>query len=191
MEISIKERKAAARKAAKEKINALPAEYKEAADAEIAKKIISLPEYKSAETVFCFVSMPGEINTRPVIINALDAGKTVCVPKCSDKPGIMHCFEIKSYDDLEAGKFGIREPKKGCRLVPPDEIDFAVVPCCAAGRSGQRLGFGGGYYDRYLEHADFPRALICRERIMLDEVPEDEHDLRFGIVISEEKIYRL
>lgn len=191
MDISVKDRKAAARKAVKEKVKALPEEYMRAADAEIAGKIMSLPEYKNAQTVFCFVSMPGETDTEPVINDALRTGKTVCVPKCSDEPGIMHCFEIKSYDDLASGKFGIREPKDGCRPVPLGEIDFAVVPCCAAGRKGQRLGFGGGYYDRYLEHAAFPGALICREKIMLDDVPEDEHDLRFSIVVSEEKIYRL
>ena len=103
----------------------------------------------------------------------------------------MDCFEIRSYDDLEPGRWGIPEPKNSCWAIAPSEIDFAVIPCSTCSHAGSRLGFGGGYYDRYLEYAEFASALICREQIMREDIPEDEHDIRFKTVVTEKKIYRL
>jgi 5-formyltetrahydrofolate cyclo-ligase len=171
---------------------ALDEDYVKYSNEKIAENIMSLDEYRKASVIFCFISMPFEIDTHTVVCNALSSGKRVCVPKCSrEESGIMDCFEISSYDDLEPGRWGIPEPKSSCWAIAPSEIDFAVIPCSTCSHSGSRLGFGGGYYDRYLEHAEFASALICREKIMREDIPEDEHDIRFRTVVTEKKVYRL
>ena len=81
--------------------------------------------------------------------------------------------------------YGILEPKRTCELVTAEQIDFAVVPCLSFDRAGRRLGQGGGYYDRLLPHLHCPTCLICRERLMSDAVPTEEHDCRCTLYITE------
>ena len=75
------------------------------------------------------------------------AGKTLILPRCAAEHAIDLCV-VRSMDDLEAGAYGILEPKKSCALVTAADIDFAVVPCLSFDRKGRRLGQGGGDYDR-------------------------------------------
>ena len=72
------------------------------------------------------------------------------VPKCISK-GIMEVYKIRSFDDLEPGKYGILEPKEGCEKISPKAIHLALIPCLSCSMKGERLGYGGGYYDRYLQ----------------------------------------
>lgn len=115
--------------------------------------------------------------------------------------GIMDVFEITSLEQLEPGAYGILEPREGCPMVEPGEIDFGVIPCVSCDKAGHRLGHGGGYYDRYLEMAEkqvkslgkkcFPRAVICRERLMTAEVPAEATDQKMDFVVNEVEIIGL
>ena len=80
---------------------------------------------------------------------------------------------------------GILEPKADCALVTPADIDFAVVPCLSFDRRGRRLGQGGGYYDRLLPQLSCLTCLICRERLMSEAVPTEEHDRRCTLYVTE------
>ena len=73
----------------------------------------------------------------------------------------------------------------------PEEIDLAVIPCCTCSHTGKRLGYGGGYYDRYLGRVEGMKAVICRERIMRDDIPVEEHDQAVDMVISEGGTWRM
>ena len=115
------------------------------------------------------------------------AGKTLILPRCAAEHAIDLCV-VRSMDDLEAGAYGILEPKMNCALVTAADIDFAVVPCLSFDRKGRRLGQGGGYYDRLLPQLRCPTALICREQLMSPEVPVEEHDMRCTMLITEKGI---
>ncbi|MDO4316153.1 MAG: 5-formyltetrahydrofolate cyclo-ligase, partial [Oscillospiraceae bacterium] len=115
----------------------------------IAAHLLAMPEYQAAGTVFCFVGCGREIDTRPILEDALAAGKTLCVPLCT-APGIMELRRIAGLDELAPGAYGIPEPPAGAPAVAVDEVDFAVLPCATCDRFGHRLGRGGGYYDRFL-----------------------------------------
>ena len=108
------------------------------------------------------------------------------------KNGVEPCLAILRVgareDDLEAGAYGILEPKKSCALVTAADIDFAVVPCLSFDRKGRRLGQGGGYYDRLLPQLHCPTVLICREQLMSPEVPVEEHDMRCTMLVTEKGI---
>lgn len=123
----------------------------------------------------------------------LDSGKRLGVPKCTGK-GIMDAYEIQNLEQLKIGSYGILEPGEECDIIlDPTEIQFAIIPCISCNRKGERLGHGGGYYDRYLEKMpeDCEKAILCRESLMCDEVPTEEHDERMDLVISENGIIRI
>ena len=188
--LTIQNQKKALRALVKTLIAKLPEDYCKKADEAIVAQVLSLPEYTSACTIFCYVGMAGEINTVPLIKKALQEGKRVGVPLCVAK-GIMEVRRIESLQDLQDGIFGTQEPRPGTELIAPQAIDLALIPCVSCDANGRRLGYGGGYYDRYLEGTDFPRAILCRKLVMQADIPVDGHDQLMDMVISEEGIRRL
>lgn len=183
---SIKEQKKQLRKKVKEKIAALSPEYCVTADQQIFKKLILLKEYQDAEVFFCYVGTKEEIDTTPVLEDILRSGKRLGVPKCISY-GVMEVYEITSLDELQPGAYGILEPIEGCRLIKPEEIDFACIPCLTCSKDGKRLGYGGGFYDRYLPKLSCKKAVLCRSALREEEIPMDEYDVRIDIVIMDEK----
>lgn len=188
---TIKQQKKQIRAEVKKAVSALDPDYCEAADRKIMENIISLSEYREAESIFCFVSMDTEVNTHPLIKQMLEDGKKVGVPRCLEL-GRMEAFRIQSMeDDLEPGTWGILEPEESCPKMDPASFQLAVVPCCTCSHDGSRLGYGGGFYDRYLNRSQAVRAIICREKIMREDIPVEDHDLKMDIVISEQGIRRV
>lgn len=187
--MTLEEQKKALRGETRAAVNSLEKQYTEKADCDIFGLLTGLSEYRDASTVFCFVGTSEEINTVPILEDALHSGKRVGVPKCVVR-GIMEVREIKSMGDLAAGAYGILEPGDQCPVIDPKEIDLAVVPCMTCSSDGRRLGYGGGFYDRYLERTGAVKAVICRERIMRENIPVDSHDKVMDIVISEKGIRR-
>ena len=175
------------RQEVKQAIAVLPKEYCGRADEKIRGHVVTLPEYLNACTIFCFVGTDAEINTMPILEHILQSGKRLGVPKCVGK-GIMEVYEIRSLDELVPGKYGIQEPKEGLALILPQEIDLALVPCLSCDENGWRLGYGGGFYDRYLAKTKAIRAVLCRSRLMRDEIPVDSYDLKMNYVITEKGI---
>ena len=102
----------------------------------------------------------------------------------------MEAYGIVSFDDLESGRFGILEPKAYCGEILPEEIDLCIIPCLCVGSSGIRLGYGGGYYDRYLPRMrpDAVRAALCRERLLGSEPPSEPHDRPVLVTITEKQV---
>lgn len=177
------------RKKLREEVKALGQEYCKSADKSIRDQVVSMPEYQRAGTIFCFVGRQDEINTMPLILDALFQGKRVGVPKCVAE-GIMEVRRITGKEDLEPGSYGILEPKKGTGLIGPEEIDLSLIPCLSCSPDGRRLGYGGGYYDRYLREAAGAKAVLCRKRLMREDIPVEEHDMRIGLVVNEDGIIR-
>lgn len=165
-------------------------DYCHRADLAIVKYIMELPEYQEAERIFCFVGRETEIDTAPVIEDALKRGKTVCVPRCAGK-GIMDACRIQGFFDLKPGHYGILEPGEEAEALLPGEIDFAVTPCLSCSSRGIRLGYGGGYYDRYLAETQAFKAAVCRERMIREDIPVDSHDVGMDAVVSETGVRRI
>lgn len=177
------------RKRCIERMNALPQDYCREADEKIFSEILALPEYRSARTVFCFVGMQAEIRTAVLIEEMLRAGKQVAVPRCAGK-GIMHAHRIYSLAELSPGTMGILEPSAEAPVLAPDELDLILLPCVSASRAGARLGYGGGFYDRYLPKSPAFRAVLIRERMLSEEIPLERHDCPVDAVVTEEGVFR-
>ena len=158
------------RRKIKEKLSFTTEKYRKEADRKITESVLKLEEYQSAGCVFCYVSTEKEMDTFSILQAILQSGKHLGVPKCTGK-GIMNVYEIHSLQELYPGAYGILEPKEDPeRLIQPEAIDFAFIPCISCDRSGRRLGHGGGYYDRYLEKTHCVKAALCREELLVDEI---------------------
>ena len=166
----------------------LSARYKEESSRAIAAHLLAMPEYQAAGTVFCFVGTEREVDTRPILEDVLAAGKRLCVPLCTE-PGIMELRQITSLDQLVPGAYGILEPPAGAPQTDADEVDFAVLPCVTCNHLGQRLGQGGGYYDRFLAHYRGGTVLLCREKLIREEIPLEPRDMPVPWVLTERGLY--
>ena len=180
----MQEKKRQLRKKLRLKREQLNSSYCEAADRKIRERLQNSRIYKDAELIFCYVSMSGEVDTKELIVEALREGKRVAVPKCEAK-GVMEAVEITGMEDLEPTAWGSLEPKQGCPRVSPKELDLCIVPCVSCSSTGVRLGYGGGYYDRYLPGTDAVRVILCREQMLCEEIPREEHDCRMDVLITE------
>lgn len=168
----------------------LDKDYVLASDASIAENVINSEWFKAAKVIFCFVSMEGEVNTAPILEAAMAEGKIVCVPKVISK-GKMEAFVIESLDDFELSSFGIKEPKEGSRLVDPQEIDLGIIPNIVVSSDGYRLGYGGGFYDRYLLRTDMKRLAVCRQLLIQESLPVEPHDIKMDAIVSENGLVHL
>lgn len=169
-------------------IPVLAEKYTLAADEKITAQLSEMPEYLSAETVFCFVGTEREINTRPFLETVLAAEKKLCVPLCIGR-GIMVLKQITDLGQLVLGSYGIMEPPDDAPTVSPDDVDFSVIPCLSCDRAGHRLGQGGGFYDRFFTAYRGPAVLVCRQRLMREEIPVEPHDAIIHWVLTEKGLY--
>ena len=145
----LNEQKIELRKEIANTIKALPVGYLRRAGAGIGERLASLPEYRAAKTVLAFASTAAEPDIWPFLRRALADGKSLALPVCVAS-GVMVFRAVTDLDALAPGKYGIPEPPAESALVPPEAIDFTVIPCVTCDKAGDRLGHGGGYYDRFL-----------------------------------------
>ncbi len=152
----------------------------------ITSKVITHPLFKEAKTVFCYVSMNNEVDTRSIIKYALREGKSVCVPLCEPE-GKMTPYVIYSLGEMSEGAYGIPEPPIGAPK--GEDIDLCIVPCVCADQECYRVGQGGGYYDRFLADFEGKSMLLCRDVLVHESVPRKEHDLPCDLLITEKNTY--
>ena len=158
----------------------------------VAENFWDLDIYQRADTIMYFISFGSEIDTRPIIDKSLMEGKTVLVPRPikEEKKMIASCL-LNWDEDLTAGVYGILEPlPEKTRPVEPETIDLMVVPGVAFDPRGNRLGYGGGYYDRFfnLLRRDTPLVAIAFEMQIVDDVPVESWDRKVDILITEERV---
>lgn len=168
----------------------VPAYEKAALDAAIARRALDHPLFARAHTVFLYVATPEEIETRPLLERALAEEKTVCVPRCGEK-GVMTARAIHSLADLRPGKFGIAEPPETAPTVPPERIDLVIAPALACDWRGVRLGYGGGYYDRFLRRTRAARAALCTESRLMESLPCSEYDCLCEWIFTERRVMHI
>ncbi len=166
-------------------VKALSADYCADADAAICRAVTESELYRNARTIFCYIGTAREIDTKAILTTALADGKRLALPLCVGK-GIMEGREIRSLDDLVNGKFDIPAPRDDCPVVAPEEFDLVIVPCSTGNEKGQRLGYGGGFYDRYLSRTRCPKVLLCRKALSKENIPTEEHDLVMDYFVCED-----
>lgn len=175
------------RKEIRQTLQQISIEERKNEDEKIYQTLIESEVFKHAKTLFVFVSTDREVNTHPFIKEALRQKKQVCVPKSYDD-GIMKAYLIHSFSDLKLGRYQILEPTTDVE-VSPKEIDLIIVPCCSASMDGKRLGYGKGYYDRYLSQTDATKLVLCRQALLRSDIPEDPYDQRMDMICTQEGLF--
>lgn len=160
----------------------------------IKNKLFQLEEFKDANFIFSFISFKDEIYTHDIIKDTISLGKRVGVPITIKKPRKLLVSEIKDFDnELEIGPYDILAPKKEFeRIIDPKLVDLVLVPGLAFNRYGFRLGYGGGYYDRFFAEIkeDVPKIGLCFDMQIVDNVPIDSYDIPVDYIITEKDIIR-
>lgn len=175
--------KVSIRKSVLKKMKGLELENKRKADQALIQRLRSLPAYQAASVIATYLSFPHEVDKSFLIDAAQEDGKQVVIPKTYPKG----CMEFVAYDpqNLKPTAFGLLEPEDATQAVDQSKIDLIHVPGVAFQKDGYRIGYGGGYYDRYL--ADFDGATVstiyaCQE---VDFAPAP-HDIPVQEVIVDE-----
>ncbi len=162
--------------------------------ARIAEKVKSLPEFQEAGLVMFYLDFRKEVATGELIKYCLEKGKRVVIPITDTKNTKLIPSELKDFPgDLTSGTWGILEPKPDrVRPVEPTEIDFVIVPGVSFDVKGNRLGYGGGFYDRFLRQTrpDTTFAALAFELQIRDNVYPEEHDYPVHYVITEERLIK-
>lgn len=159
---------------------------------QIEARVKNLEELQEAEIIHCYVSMDErrEINTRPLINHFLNLGKTVVVPRMLEKGRLAH-HVISSADELTVNEWGVAEPNPTLHdEIKPDNLDAIIVPLSAADLDCQRLGYGKGFYDRFLSQVKVPTIGLCYDEWLVESLPTDEYDVPLDVIVTEQQIYR-
>jgi 5-formyltetrahydrofolate cyclo-ligase len=158
---------------------------------EIASRLVKLPEIIKAESIFTYVSFRSEVDTHRIIDSFLVKGKVVSVPLSDMKKKVINPFIIKSLEnDLVPGVFGILEPDLG-KIDPviADKIDIVIMPGAAFSENGCRIGYGGGFYDRFLQQRNITSYALAFDFQLVDEVPFDpEFDVKVDYIVTERRV---
>ena len=159
--IDIRKYKVDLREQCKKRRKELDKEQKAIMDIAVADKVRKLYQYKAAKTILVYVSTPIEVDTHNIIKNAWADGKRVAVPRCIPYTRQMEFHYINSFEDLSPGTFSVLEPNENLPVVTDFADTLMLVPAFMFSANGYRLGYGKGYYDRYMSKYDGSDVGIC------------------------------
>lgn len=169
---------------------ALSKDEKKALDFNVFSHMINSVIFMNAETVITYVSTDIEVDTLEIIRYALNSKKKVAVPKCVDGTRLMDFYYIKSLDDLEVAAFSVLEPiKDKCIKVNSFDNSICLVPGLSFDMKGYRLGYGKGYYDRFLSKYNGSTIGLCYGSCLTDMLVINEYDKAVDYIVTEKNIY--
>lgn len=157
----------------------------------IAEKLYKMDSYKEAKTIMSFISFDSEVNTHEIIKRSISHNKSIVVPITIPKTKELRVSEVLDFSELELGYYNILTPKKEyIRFIDPSTIDLILVPGVVFARNGYRVGYGGGYYDRFLSKFEkkVDKIGLAFDLQVTDEVPTDSFDIPVDLIITEKEI---
>lgn len=177
------------RKAIRLQKRALQQEEMELQGKQIFHQITKFQDYQTAGLIFTYMSYNQEVDTTHIILDALASGKQVAVPKVEGREIVF--YYIESLEQMVPGYQGILEPKSQ-RVAVPEHGMFMIMPGLAFSTQGQRIGYGGGFYDRYLDQyheESFVTCAVAYDFQVFDSLPSEEFDQRIDYIITANQIY--
>lgn len=164
-------------------------EEKQMMDKKILDKISILKKYKESKTVFTYVSKEIEVDTSELIAQCLSENKKVAVPACNTENRTMDFYFIHSENDLKKGTFGLLEPiREKCEKITDFSEGLCIVPGFCFDYKGYRLGYGYGYYDRFLQNFGGTTVGICYSKFIIPQLPHGKFDRPVDILLTDQYI---
>lgn len=157
-------------------------------DKEISHKIIESDFFKNSGQVLVFSSTEDEFDTNLIVKSCRKEGKAVFYPICLDKTGNMQFRRVDSPDDLQIGMYNISEPEAHCEEYKQKHNDLVIVPALSVDKNHCRIGYGKGYYDRFLKKFNGVSVCPCYSEMCEDELPTDEYDIKVNIIVTEKEV---
>ena len=175
-----------------EKRNKLQKKEMQEKSNKIKQKLFSLKEFKNAKNIMFYVSTNNEVDTQKIIKELLsNKEKTIIVPYTIKGDLKLYISELKNFNESKPKTFGILEPKESYqREFNPDKLDIVIVPGIAFDKNGHRIGYGYGYYDRFLKtiRKETLKIGLAYDFQLIEKIPEERHDVPVDIILTEKEI---
>lgn len=169
----------------------LSPDVRAAKDHLIEDKLLSLAEFREAKTILLYASFRSEVGTLGLIRESLQVGKRTVLPRVDKEKHVLELYEIEDISELTNGYMGIPEPYRSAdRLLCIDDVDLVIVPGAAFDASGNRLGYGAGYYDILLSNRKRNTTVIALayEEQIVDFIPAEKHDIRANVIVTDQRV---
>lgn len=157
--------------------------------AEIIQKLKRQSEFNRANVIHCYVSINKrrEVDTHSLIKEMLSSEKRVVVPVTHFQEGTLTHVELNSYDELEANKWGVFEPTNG-KEISPEQLELVIVPMVGGDTKCNRIGYGEGFYDRFLKQVHCPKIGLIFDCNVVEQVPVENFDIPLDKIITENQV---
>ncbi|MDL2206373.1 5-formyltetrahydrofolate cyclo-ligase [Eubacteriales bacterium OttesenSCG-928-N13] len=169
--------------------DAITAKDREILSMQLRERIFAMEEYQGACRLMCYAAIGSEPDLSQVIERALMDGKSLYLPR-TEQHHVMRAVRFHEGERLALGKMNVPEPQ-GDETIDPREIDLILVPGVAFDRAGNRMGYGAGYYDRFLVNGSGLKLGVCFEQQLLDALPTDENDIQMDALVTERAQYNI
>lgn len=157
----------------------------------IAQTLFKDPDWIGANTIGITISNPPEVDTYQIIRKAWELGKTVVAPKCNPTDKTLQFRKLETFSQLESVFYGLYEPNEdNTKVISGQEIDLLLVPGLSFNSRGFRLGFGGGYYDRFLQQYQGKTVSLAFSIQVVEGIPVEEHDLPVAKIITNKEVIK-
>ncbi|MDR9419688.1 5-formyltetrahydrofolate cyclo-ligase [Gracilimonas sp.] len=169
----------------------MPEEEWEEKSQSITRKLTESDFFNDAKVVHTYVSMNErrEVNTDELIEKLFESEKKVVVPVTNFSDHSLTHIELRSFGELISNKWGVREPEIKENQVQEEDLDLIVIPMAAGDRKGNRLGYGQGFYDRFLEQTNGLKVGFVFSDFLFDDIPAEEFDVKMDVIITENELF--
>ena len=181
--MSVSIQKSALRKHLLEKRDATSAELRDIASEKIHENLKKNSSFINAQNIACYFPIGSEINTHDIMLDILGQNKNLLLPRIVNDN--LQFYIVSNLEKLEKGNFEIMEPKDSCKKA--EKIDCALIPTVGISKSGVRLGYGKGYYDRFLSLIDAVKISLTYSKQIVKFIPNDSHDIKMDWIVTEDE----
>jgi len=181
--LSVSIQKSALRKHLLEKRDATSAELRDIASEKIHENLRKISSYTNSQNIACYFPIGSEIDTHDIMLNILKQGKNLLLPRIVDDN--IQFYIVSNLEKLERGSFEIMEPKDSCEKAK--KIDSVLIPTAATSKLGVRLGYGYGYYDRFLSSTNAVKISLTYSKQIVKSIPSDSHDIKIDWIVTEDE----
>jgi 5-formyltetrahydrofolate cyclo-ligase len=156
---------------------------------QIINRLKRLSEFKRAEMIHCYVSMNErrEVNTHSLIKELLESSKKIAAPVTQLKTGALKHIQLNDFDELQPNKWHVLEPV-GCKEIAIEKLELVIVPMAGGDHHRNRIGYGKGFYDRFLQNVRCPSVGLLFEQCLVEKLPVEPFDIQLTKIITEERI---
>ena len=181
--MSVSIQKSALRKHLLEKRDATSAELRNILSGKIHENLKKISLYANAQNIACYFPIGSEVDTHAIMLKVIEQGKNLLLPRIVDEN--IEFYIVSNIEKLEKGSFGIMEPKDSSEKAK--KIDCVLIPTVGVSKLGVRLGYGKGYYDRFLSSTTTVKISLTYSKQIIKTIPSDSHDIKIDWIVTEDE----